>query len=281
MLFNWYKKISFGKDLNMKQVTAMIEYFFSREGTLFRYSLSYGILLGIFPCLFLLIIIVQNSVLSIVQLIDYALLYFPEELIVPFVEYLLIKDEESLIAGSFSFIAAIYVSSQSIYSFLLYSANEEKVEVPAFYLRVRSILIFLCMLSYFFLFSCVLMVFSLNHPFVFLGVLGFGLYGFYRSLSFYHQPWQYGLFASVLTSLAIGVMGILFFWIIENFISVSTIYGPLFSLLLLFLSSSVLGNLIFGGYCILLLFKSSSKQKKWMFAQTKWGKALTAMLRLK
>lgn len=264
----------------MKRIINAIEMFLSKEGTLFRYSLSYGILFGIFPGILILVMIVQNSYLSVEQLIDFAVLFLPEELIVPFVDYLLIHHETSFVAGLFSFVTALIVCSQSVYAFLLIVEEKEGIEIPGIYLRLRSLFLLVEYLFLFVLFATILLFFSMNYWILYFLLVIF-LYVFYRSLSFYFYSVDAYLQESMIIGFLIEGVGIVFVEMMEKLTSTPSVYGPMSSLLILFFFSSVLGNLLFFGYCLSLNRLKSKKKNKFIFAKTKAGIKLQKVLKLK
>lgn len=256
------------------------DFFLSKEGTLFRYSLSFGILFGTFPGILIFVMIIQKSYLSVHQLVDVSVLFLPEELIVPFIDYLLVRNETSFLAGLFSFITALLVCSQSIYAFLLIVEEKEKIEIPGFYLRVRSVFLLLGYLFLFFILATVFFFFSVNYWVIYILLVVF-LYVFYRSLSFYVYRANVFLLESIITGFLIEGTGVVFFEVMEQFTSTPSVYGPMSSIMFLFFFSSVLGNLLFWGYCLSLDSSKIIKKEKYIFAKTKMGMVLQRCFKLK
>lgn len=83
---------------------------------------------------------------------------------------------------------SFYLASRSIYSFLLISAQVEKVKVPVVYIRLRAILLTVYFALYLCAFYFLVVVFERLWLIVvaFLAVLLFMC--MYHALSFYHRP---------------------------------------------------------------------------------------------
>lgn len=245
------KKVNTKKGVKpVKKIIRFIRLFNSLESRLFRYSLSYGLLLAVFPGLLSFVMLYQFSILNLDSLLDFVVMYLPKELIDPFIQYLLIKEIPSLISAVFSFGAAVLVASQSFYSFLLVSARHEKISMPSWILRIRSILLFLFFMISLALIGILWMVFPFERMIFLFGALFAVLSLFYMRLSFERRNFLFAVPGAFFTALAMLLTGILFFWIISSFTSYQSIYGPLSSLVVLFLSVYVISSEIYFGYLI-------------------------------
>lgn len=243
----------------MEKFKQLIQQFSSLQGSLFRYSLSYSFLLALFPGLFTAVILYQYAVLNLSELLQFLTLFVPAELIVPFVDYLMMRDTPSMISGLFSLGIAIYVASQSLYSFLLISAEHEGFHTMNVLIRIKAVLLFLFFILSLALTGTAALVFP-EAPFITaFAILFLILTLFYKSLSFKKRRWPFGMLGAFAITTAIMITGVFFFWIIQNFTSYQNIYGPLASVMILFLSVYVISSLIYFGFCLNLLFPFSKE----------------------
>ena len=131
----------------MDKLKAMIIEFFSSESNLFVYSLSFGLLLSLAPSFIIFAILFKwGSFLDINVVLElFKELHLSAELQAMineiFMEFL--NKEYGFLPAISTLIVSFWLASRSINSFLLISANHEKVEVLKFSIRLRSIFLFI------------------------------------------------------------------------------------------------------------------------------------------
>lgn len=247
----------------MRKVLATIIEFMSQEGRLFRYSLSYCFLLALLPTLIVIVMLFQNNIIDIHTILPVIYQYLPQDILEPFIEYVMSKDYHTITSMLIAFIASSYLASNSFYSFMLISANHEEFDTYGILIRMKAIVLFICFVMAISAVAIATHLLEIN----FFIVVGCGLlvvfYFFYRTLSFQKQPICYGLYGAVFTTVAIIIVGFLFFYIIKDFTSYQNIYGPLASLATLLLSIYVVSSIIYFGYCINIVFCSSFVKKEY------------------
>lgn len=239
----------------MQKIKQLIQEFTSLEGSLFRYSLSYSLLLAVLPGLFLLVLLFQYSIIDISPLLDFLYRYIPVDLISPFIDYLLQRNDSTLISTIISLGIAVYVASQCFYSFLLFSAHHEGFKTYHFIIRIKAILLYLFFMLSLGGLGILLYLFSLSSLFAIYLLLILFFVLFYQTLSFCKHKWHYGVLGALFSSTAIYITGVLFLWVVQTFTSYDSVYGPLASLMILFLSVYVLSSLIYFGFCLNTVFQ--------------------------
>lgn len=246
----------------IKRFTAAFFEFFSQEGSLFRYSLSFCFLLALFPTLIVVLVLFQNDILDIQKVLTFIYQYLPQELLEPFVQYVMAKDYSNIISVIITLIVSGYLASNSFYSFMLISANHEEFKTYGILIRIKAILLFTMVVVGLLIIGVTTHILQLNRLITLLVVFLFGLYVFYRTLSFERRPWQFGLAGAIFATIAMALVGVLFFYIIKTFTSYHTIYGPLASVVVLLLSIYVFSSIIYFGYCLNDVFPFSYPNKK-------------------
>ncbi|MGN1344923.1 MAG: hypothetical protein ACI4U3_10090 [Traorella sp.] len=224
----------------------------SFESNLFVYSLSFSLLLTMAPAISLAVYSLHLLQFDPHLLIEPLSSFLPESFIVPFIEFLLKKNIPSMLTSLISILVTFYLSSRSIYSFLLIALSEEKVVYPLWSLRIYSIYEFVLIYLYVFIY---LMFNSLFNSFLmtillYFGVSLIGFYIFYHLCTFKANKRTYGLSGAIFTTVSIYLIGTLFFKLIIHYKNYDNIYGPLSSYMLLLVVVYMISWVIYMGYII-------------------------------
>lgn len=256
----------------MRKIIACIDQINSFEGSLFIYSLSFSLLLTIAPALIVFVASFQLLNIDINQVIHLLSQIMPVELISPFIDFLLNKSSSSILVSMISMGVSLFLASRCIYSFLLIAISVEKVDYPKWSIRIYSVFEFV--LIYLYVIGCVMLTSYLGRiSFICVPVLYFaaafvGFYVFYHLCTFKDRGKSYGLIGALFSTVAIYLVGLLFFQIVYHFTNYDSIYGPLASLMVLFLSVLVISMIIYMGYVLNTQFIHTKKEKNrrnWFF----------------
>ena len=93
---------------------------------------------------------------------------------------------------------------------------------------------------------------------VYFGASFVGFYLFYHLCTFRLREWTYGLLGALFSTVSIYFVGLLFFKSVRYFTNYENVYGPLSSIMLLFLSVFVISIIIYFGY----IFNNKFTQNK-------------------
>lgn len=234
----------------------------SPEGSLFVYAFSYSLLLGLAPFLIISVMVIGNFVFSVDQIVGLLTQYVPANLIQPFIDYILINNFDSLGALLTILGASVWVASKSIHSFLLNSSVRDKVKVNGIMLRVFSLLYFLLIVGVIIGSGIVISVFDVPTALVIPLILVVFFYIFYWLLSFRKIQVKELIMGSLFSTLAIALVGQLFFVIINRFFNYDTIYGPFASVMVLLLSLYIISTIIYIGYLITNVYRDPNAPLK-------------------
>lgn len=243
-----------------KIIKAWME-FFSQQGSLYRYSLSYCLLLAVFPSLVILVILFQNGVLDITVITDFIYQYIPSDVLEPFMQYILEYNYQDITTVLVTIGFTSFLASRSFYTFLLISANHEDFNTYGILLRIKAVIIFLIFMG------CILCGGILFQVTIFgdylpaTSIILVALYWFYRVLSFEKRPWQYGIVGAIIASVLIVLIGLVYLFFINTFTSYSNIYGPISSVIVMLLSIHLIAGAIYFGYCLNHAFNYSKVVK--------------------
>lgn len=238
----------------MKKILEVYDLFTSYDGTTFVYALSYSLLLSLAPLAALLVVFFRSSPAGLQSILTFAEKYIPQDLLNPFIDFFLGNSPVELIPLIFFIVVSLWVASRAIYSFLMISAHLDEVELPQWFMRGVAVADFVVLLS-----VLILMVFVLQH-FRFAGlisqvlVLFLGFCIFYRLLSFRNYQWRAVAPGAMFTTIGMSLLGTFFFFVINHFTRYESIYGPLSSMVILFLSVYIIASIIYLGFCINQVF---------------------------
>lgn len=238
----------------------------SFEGSLFVYSLSFSLLLTIPPAITVFVSSFEILNLDVSVIPQFLSQFLPRELIEPFIDFLMNKSSASFTVSLISMGASLYLSSRANYSFLLIALNDEEVSYPKWSVRLYSVFEFL--LIYLYVLGIIALATYLSQYFMFaVPVLLFsasfiGFYAFFHLCTFKVRGKKFGLAGALFSSSAIFLVGLLFFRIVAEFTRYDSIYGPLSSLMVLFLSVFIVSNIIYFGYVINILTAPDIQKEK-------------------
>ena len=247
----------------MRVIKEIYRQFDSFDGRLFRYALAFSLLLAIAPILIALILVFQNSIIlnegAAEVLVSVLIQYLPRDIIVPFVEWFSGEGEPIGFWATISTLAiSFYLASRSIYSFLLISAQVEKVKVPAVYIRLRAILLTVYFALYLCVFYCLVVVFE-RVWLILTAILAIVLFMcMYHARSFYHRPMMYGIVGSLFSVCSFVILGAVLTKMLETFTSYSTVYGPMASFMTLLLSIYIIACIIYLGFCVHIVLEETA-----------------------
>ncbi|NBK97229.1 MAG: hypothetical protein EOM50_04320 [Erysipelotrichia bacterium] len=247
----------------MKKIRQVIYEFLSLEGSLFRYSLSYCFLLALLPGIIVALLMFQYSIVGVDNLLVLLYRFVPEDLISPFIEFIMDKSYHSILGVGLALIVPCFVASKSFYSFMLISAKEEFFDGYKVLIRLHSFILFFVFVGEIVILA--MLVHFLRWPV--LPAFGIGLFIvfwlFFRMLSFEKRPISFGIIGSLFVSVALLLVAYVFIYFIQMFTSYQTMYGPLASLVVLFLAVYVISCIIYFGYCLNIVYGTHRNKKEY------------------
>lgn len=237
----------------MAKIKAVYMEFTSFEGSLFRYSLSFSLLLAVAPSLILFAMLFKYAYISEDVVMNFIVKFLPitdVDTVNQVLLYFTSKDYNSIISVIVTICTSFYLASRSIYSFLLISASHEEVDIPKWAIRVKSIVMFILMTVLLVGSIYIATKFLAFLPFVASGIMLLLFFMMYRALSFRKRNVTFGLVGAMFTTVCILGLAALFVNVINYFTSYETIYGPLASLVTLLLAIYLISCIIYLGFCL-------------------------------
>lgn len=250
----------------MNKLRGMITEFMSPESNLFIYSLSFGLLLSLAPSLIIFAMMFKwGTLLDVNVVIDLLRgLHLSGEL-----QAMIEEIFAEFMGKTYGFVPAIstlcvsfWLASRSVYSFLLISANHEKVDVMKFSIRIQSIFMFVVFVALliagvlFATFVYRIVDVSLLPPLAALIMVPVFTIMF-RALSFRKRNLSFGLIGGLFTTTAIIVLCYLSFILINHMITYNRIYGSLASLVALLLVIYIISGIIYLGFLLNLVMEEN------------------------
>lgn len=247
----------------MNRFIQLWKMFFSEEGNIFTYALAFSILLTLAPSLLIFVLIFAYAYVDFVFIEEILIRFLPNltnDQLQQIVHYF-IDREYSWISFLSTMIVSFYLASKSIYSFLLISARNEKVEVAKIYLRFKSIGIYIGFVLFIVIFLQWFYPLLFQYPWFRLVYLGLLFYLLYQSLHFRKTSLWFGLRGALFASISFSLLAGLFVSVVRHFTSYQVVYGPLASFVTLILAIYLISCIIYIGFCINIVWQKEDIEK--------------------
>lgn len=241
--------------------------FFSMHGSLFRYSLSFSLLMALFPTVIVIITLFQYGILDINVILPTMYQYLPQDLLEPFVDYILSKESSNFISLIISFSITCVLASKSFYSLMLISANMEGFKTYKILIRIKSAILFIAAVVIIGSIAFIATILRLSYVYSTLFSLFIALYLLFRMLSFRHRDIYYGILGALFSSVSIVLVGVLFTYIVSNYMTYQNVYGPISSMMTLILMIYIISNILYFGYCLNFAYGKDSGVKAYKSIQ--------------
>ena len=241
----------------MQKLKSLFTEFTSFEGSLFKYSLSFSLLLALAPSLLIFALLFKFAYLDNTMIINFLMNFLPDgntEMVYSLFQFFTDKNY-SMVSFVVTMSASFYLASRSIFSFLLISASHEEVHVPKWSIRIKSILLFVNLV-----FIVIFAIYISTNFLEFLPIISslimlIFFYMMYRALSFRKRDWSFGLLGAMFSTIFTMSLMALFVTIVKHFTSYQDVYGPLASLVTLLLAIYLISCIIYFGFCLNIVFE--------------------------
>lgn len=243
----------------MYRFKCLYEEFTSFEGSLFKYSLSFSLLLALAPSLLIFALLFKYAYLDNSIILDFLVNFMPDgskEMLNQLLQYFTNKNY-SMISFFITMCASFYLASRSIFSFLLISASHEHVEVPKWAIRIKSIFLFVNLVVIVVTAIFIATNFLELLPLISIFIMLMFFYMMYRALSFRKRDWSFGLLGAIFSTFSIMLLATLFVTVVKHFTSYQDVYGPLASLVTLLLAIYLISCIIYFGFCLNLVVEDT------------------------
>lgn len=243
----------------MYKIKCLYREFTSFEGSLFKYSLSFSLLLALAPSLLIFALMFKFAYLDDTIILNFIMNFIPDgnlETINQLFQFFTSKDY-SILSFIVTMCVSFYLASRSIFSFLLISASHEEVDVPKWSIRIKSVVLFVNLAI-----IIVAAIFIATNFLEFLPLISslimlMFFYMMYRALSFRRHDWSFGLLGAMFSTICIMGLATLFVTIVKYFTSYQDVYGPLASLVTLLLAIYLISCIIYFGFCLNLVMEET------------------------
>ncbi|WP_416327545.1 YihY/virulence factor BrkB family protein [[Eubacterium] hominis] len=248
----------------MRRFIDLYKEFTSFEGSLFKYSLSFSFLLALAPSLVIIVMLFKYDLLPIDMIIDFIMSFMPyesSETTVTTVIQFFLDRQYNLVSFIITLCVSFYLASKIVFSFLLISASHEEIEVPKWAIRIKSVVLFILFLAVLII-SVAVATFLKDYLPLVSSVLMLVLFTLaYRALSFRKRHWSFGILGAIFTTFMILCLASLFITIINHFTRYQDVYGPLASLVALFLAIYLISCIIYFGFCLNIVFEDEYRHE--------------------
>lgn len=240
---------------NMRWIKDVIREFTSFDGSLFKYSLSFSMLLAIAPSLLLIAMLFRFAYLPMDIIMNFIINFMPDMSMETLNQIFQFFVNQNYDISSFivTMCVSFYLASRSIFSFLLISASHEKVHVPKWAIRIKAVMMFVLLTLL--LVISIYIATKMNEalPIAAALIMLFLFTILYRFLSFRKRDWTFGILGAMFSTVCILVLAAVFVSIVSHFTSYKDVYGPLASLVTLLLAIYIISCIIYLGFCLNLV----------------------------
>lgn len=229
--------------------------FLSQEARIFRYALSYCLILALFPTVIVIFTLFYTGVfdvgkvVGIGQIISISKSFKLDQFIVPLLETLQDKPLTNITSSIVTILISCFMASNSLYSFMLITAQQEKFRTYGILIRIKAIFVFIGLMLSILGIVIIAYISPVRIRTVGLIAVFVFLYLFFRSLSFAKRPIWYGLAGTLFSGITIGIFSFLFVKVLE-FINYGSIYGTLAGVMGALLAINIISSIIYYGYCL-------------------------------
>lgn len=239
----------------MKRLICLYQEFTSFEGSLFKYSLSFSLLLALAPSLLLFAMLFRFAYLPMDLIMKFLISFMPDMSMDVLNQIFQFFANQNYNITSFivTMCVSFYLASRSIFSFLLISASHEEVDVPKWAVRIKSVVMFVTLVIL--LVAAIFVATRFNDilPIVAAIVMLLMFTMMYKALSFRKRNWSFGIIGAMFSTICILGLAALFVTIVSHFTSYKDVYGPLASLVTLLLAIYLISCIIYLGFCLNLI----------------------------
>lgn len=241
----------------MDKLKNIYQEFTSFEGSLFRYSLSFSLMLALAPSLLLFAMLFRYAYLPIEIILNFVVNFLPDTSVTTLDKiFVFFSDKDySIVSFIVTVSVSFYLASRSIFSFLLISASHEEVDVPKWSIRVKSIMLFILSTAFLIVGVFLATRFSKFLPVISASFMLLFFTGLYRTLSFRKRNWGFGMIGGMFSTICIMALAALFVNIVQTFTSYNDIYGPLAALVTLLLAIYLISCIVYLGFCLNIVFE--------------------------
>ena len=219
----------------------------SLEGSLLRYALSATLLLALPSCLISAVVLFAQEEDYLYQMLQVLSRFLPEELIVQVFDYFL--QEEGLHRPLIvSLGVSVALASKSVMHFMLLGKKEHQSQIPFWMLRILSIVLMIQLGGLVIAQAVLIRVFHLNVMVSMEMTLFCMLMMFYRGVSLRRSSWYDEIAGTAIAWSGLHGIALFFFFYIRTIASTDLIYGPLSTIVIVFLSSFAVSNVLYLGY---------------------------------
>lgn len=236
----------------MERIKSIYREFTSFEGSLFKYSLSFSMLLALAPSLLLFAMLFRYAYLPMDLIMKFVISFIPDTSMETLNQIFSFFTNQNYSIASFiaTMCVSFYLASRSIFSFLLISASHEEVDVPKWSIRIKSIVLFVCLVLLLAVSIYIGTILNEFLPIVAAVIMLLLFTMMYRTLSFRKRNWSFGIIGAMFTTISIMLLAALFITIVNRFTSYKDVYGPLASLVTLLLAIYLISCIIYLGFCL-------------------------------
>lgn len=241
----------------MNRLKRLFKMITSDESKLFINAQAYTMLIGIAPFLIIVVAFFGTYLVEVDALILIIARYIPQELVLPFVDYISASQVHNLGVIVSLLSVSIWVGSKSVHSFMLLNNQYQDGKQTGFLLRLVSLLYFVVIVGLLGILVYIVVTLKIKTTLVIVPVLIVFLMAFYKVTSSRKDVFKDLIVGSSVATILLVIYGQLFFTYVNVYSNYNSIYGPLASIVILMISSWFIAWILFFGYSVNYVLKEN------------------------
>lgn len=241
----------------------------NQESVIFQLGFAFSILLSLIPLLIIFIILFNRFAMSTELLIEIFGNFVDTELISNFIRFFNAENSGEFLSLIVLLLISINLGSRAFITYLYLTQRIEQTNYKWWFLKLRALL---GLMTFVIVFTASLFIATrvgINNGYVQFFISILSLLMLYRGLALEHRSFIDLYKGALIAGVGVYILTFALYYFFNNLFNYETIYGPLASLMVLFLSIYLLAKLIHFGYCVNYAFRNKNSEPK-RFAIYDW-----------
>lgn len=251
----------------MNKLKLLWKMYTSHDSQIFQLGFAYSILLSLVPILIIFIVLFNRFALDTAVIVEVFGNVIDEELLYSFIRFFSAENSGEFLSLIILLLISINLGSRAFMTYQLLTQNIEKTHYKWWFLKLRALVGLITFVVFFVGAVFITTQLGWNNSFVQFFFFIFALLLVYRSLALEHRSIENVYKGALIAGLGLYGMTFALYYFFNNIFNYQSIYGPLASLMVLFLSIYILAKIIHLGYCVNYVFRNKSTEGKafWLY----------------
>lgn len=246
----------------MSRLKVLWKMYTNQDSVIFQLGFAYSILLSLIPLLVIFVVLFNRFALNTEALIEIFGQFIETNLLASFIKFFNAENSGELLSLIILLIISINLGSRAFITYLYLTQRIEETKYKWWFLKLRALLGLITFVVVFTISLYLATRFSLNNSLVQFMISIVSLLILYRGLALEHRSIKNLYKGALISGVGLYLMTYGLYYFFNNLFNYKSIYGPLASLMVLFLSIYILAKIIHLGYCINYVYRDRNAEPK-------------------